>query len=182
MARTAEQILTRIMRHVPSWAAPLRPLFAGVAGAFRLVELALDDLATAVTIGGAEHFWLTLLARGYGVRRADAEPDASLRARLRNVEDMLTRDSIEDAVDAILAPFTASTCTVVEHWDAPHMAIDVSAACDVTNILDANPAFTVFVPIIGGDPNHPVYPAIWAEIRRIKACGVTAYMIVEAYP
>lgn len=113
MARTTEQILAQIERLVPESYRPLRPVLAGVAAQLRQLELTGEASVDDVTIGGAEGTWLTLLARGYGVRRSTGESDASVRGRLRNVDERLTVTAIETAVDAILP---SGSCTVVEHY------------------------------------------------------------------
>ncbi len=182
MARTLAQVVAQMKLFLPPEYEPYDPIIAGFAAMFVLAEIAGDDLALAVTIAGSEGQWLTLLARGFGIRRADLEADPTLRERLRNLEEVLTKDSIENAVDVLLAPFTSGTSTVIEHWDAPMQAMDFDAACDVSLLFDLNPAITVFVPLIGGDPNDPVYASIFAEILRIRAAGVRAFMIAEDPP
>jgi hypothetical protein len=179
MARTTAALLDRLLKRLPPCFEPVRPLLAAAAAQLHLVEAAGDDLAAAATVDGADDIWLSLLARGYGVERAVDEDDASLRRRLRNVEGQVTPEAVMVAVEAMVDAISANTSELIEHWAAPHQALDVSAVCDVSHLYDRIPGFTVRVPVLNGDQNHPAYAGIYAEILRVKAAGVPAWMVVE---
>jgi hypothetical protein len=200
MARSTDELLEQLERFVPPQLQPLRPVLAGIAAMLRRAEIAGDDFAGAVSIGGAEGVWLTLLARGYGVERSTDETDDSLRTRLRNVEDKLTKARILAVVNALLAPHTSEQAQLLEHW-ANGAYLDQDAYADQALLLDQHNAFTLLCPLIGempygdawcdqsyadddaycgsGTGMHPVYDAIVAEVERLRAAGVRWWLVVE---
>jgi hypothetical protein len=180
-ARTTDEHLARSLEHLPPAFHPLRSVLVGIAAQLHLADALAADLATTATVAGAEGPWLTMLARGQGVRRANGEQDVALRSRLRNIEDLVTPPAVLAAVESVLDLYDDNPASIVEHFAAPHMALDVDAACDLTDLFDRNPGFTVLVPPIDGVEGHPGHAAIYAEIRRVKAFGVPAWMFIY-YP
>ncbi len=185
MPRTTDELVDELLRFLPERFAGCRELLAPVAGQLaHVLAVAELDFIEHTTVTGARGPWLTLLARGYGIRRATGELDASVRLRLRFVEDAQTKPAIEGAVNALLAPYTSSTCELVEHW-ADGVACDASEVeaafiVDVSELYGARLAFTLIVPLVADDPTHPVYNTIAAEVGRLKAAGVRWWMILEA--
>ena len=174
MARSVEALLARFLGLIPESWGPLRAVIAGVCAQLALAESTSDTFVDQTTIEEAEGIWLTLLARGYGVDRADGESDESLRLRLRNPERQVIKDAIGDAATALLEE--SDEALVIEHWAAPHMALDVDAACDVTDLFDQHNAFTVIVP---EGYTVDVYAAILQEVDRVRAAGVRWWLVVE---
>jgi hypothetical protein len=201
MARTTDQLLAQLERFVPPQLRPLRPVLAGICAMLRRGEIAADDFSLSSTIGGAEGIWLTLLARGYGVERATGESDESLRARLRNVEDKLTKTRILRRVNELLSEYTDEQAELLEHW-ANGFYFDNDDYFDDDLVLDQHNAFTLVCPLVGdeipvgndyldsmylddaylgsGEGIHPVYLAIVAEVERLRAAGVRWWLLVES--
>lgn len=205
MARSTDQVLAQFERFVPPGLKPLRAVLAGWAAMMAAAEAAGDTLVTRVTLGGADGIWATLLARGYGIERADGEADASLIGRVRTPELALTKARLIEAANNILAPYTSESVILVEHWAAGEY-YDDDAYFDQAIYFDQHNAFTLVVPQIGdlpygddfyddddyfdddafygdggGDP--AVYAAILSEIDRLRASGVRWYLLVDPdYP
>jgi hypothetical protein len=207
MARSVDDILAQVERFIPpEWRVQLRPLLAGRAAQMREAELLSEDCATSATVGGAEDDWLTLLALGHGVRRSTSEIDASLRERLRNPADALTKPAILDAVNAILAAYGSSDeAVMIEHWRDGLFFDDFYAGDDAT-IADEHNAFTLIVPEIdefptglyffddevylddedawlsGGTGESAVYAAIVALVNQMRAAGVRWWLFIDTTP
>lgn len=186
MARSTDELLEQLERFVPPEYAPLRPVLAGLAAMLVEAEETTDGLITSQTVGGAEGIWLTLLARGYGVDRATDETDSSLRYRLRNPEQQLTKAAILEAVNALLAEYTADEAELLEHWaNGIYMTEeddDTDIFFDDAEIFDQHNAFTLRCPLLDpfevGD-EHPVYVAIVVLVEQLRAAGVRWWLIVE---
>jgi len=192
-------LVAQIERFLPPGFSASREILAGVAAALDRARQVNEDLALASTIGGAEGKWLTLMARGYGLSRATHETDVSVRRRLRNVEDRLTCQAILDAVNRLLEPYTATEAVLYEWFDEDGAFWLDFDFLDDQRILGEWNTFYLFVPLLGeaawGDaflddaflddaflgagPEHPVYPAIVAEVERLRAAGVRWLMILE---
>jgi hypothetical protein len=200
---STNDLLAQLRRHLPTHYDVLDPVLGGVAAALaeglRVVD---EELQGSVSVGGASGTWLTLLARGYGVRRGNAEGDASLRTRVRNAEGAVTKQALEAAANALLAEYTGEQAEVVEHW-AARVFLDDEAYADDAELFDQHNAFTLRVPrlIEGGGvggflgvdawadqsfadasqgADHPVYGAIIAEIERLRAAGVRWWLLLDS--
>lgn len=171
MARSIDTILAGYLASVSTGFWTLEPVFAGLAAQVHLLELTGELLVAGGLVGGADDIWLTLLAHGDGIDRATGETDADLRLRMRQPEKQVTPTAIEDRVNDLLA---SGTCQVIEHFAAWGQVIDVDFTCDVSAIYDRRPGFTVIVP--DGLDN---YPTLYAEVLRIKAAGVPAWLVIE---
>lgn len=182
MARSTATLLAQLRRFLPPGYAAAEPLLAGLAAELAEVETAGDALVDATTVAGASGIWLTLLARGYGLRRATDESDASLRARLVAPEAQVTRAAILAAVNAILAEYTVEEAVLVEHWAAEGYA-DIDCWADQTPIYDQHNAFTLECPIVGSFPTpgseHAVYGIIAAAAEAMRAAGVRWWLVVD---
>lgn len=165
MARSTDTILEQAERLVPYYDTSLRPLTAAIAAALSEAETQAEALAGEALFGGSGQ-WLRLHAHGYGVQPAQGESDASLRARLRRVEDAVTPPAIVAAVDAIITPLT---CTLVEWWDTPYL--DVDAYLDMPGVyLSGGPnTFLVVVPAGVSDATLDI---IVNEVNRLRAAGI----------
>lgn len=187
MALTTDQVLAQLERMLPPRYAASRAVLAlyaaMIAKALQVAEL---DFIPSTTVAGAEGQWLTLLASGYGITRSTGESDASVRTRIRAIEDALTVSAIEDAVDALLADLTAVPCELVEHWHAPLVAdtddLEWAAITDHSHLFDEHNAFTVIVPDFGDFPDDAIYAAVVAEVERLRGAGVRAYILAEGSP
>jgi len=190
----------RLQRFLPPRFGGSAELVAGSVAALEAAEDAAEAMVDHVGIGSNDGKWLTLLARGYGVYRSTGEADADLQARLRNVEDKLTRGSIRDAVDALLDAYTVETCSVEEWFEGDGCFWADEDYCDDQRLLGEWRTFYVLAPSLGvmawGDfycddsfcddlghvgagPDHPIYGAIMAAVERIRAAGVRWLLISE---
>jgi len=183
---TTDDLLAEMLRNMPPrYAASSAVVSAYAAQLARVVDVSRVDLLPTTRIGSASGPWLTLLASDAGVRRSSGEADEDLQARVRQFEDALTPAAITAAVDKLLAPFSVVS-TLIEHW-ANRKALSQSdtsraAICNVSIFYGRVPGFTLFCPLIGGDPTLPVYSAIVDEVNRLKATGVPWTLILEAAP
>lgn len=166
MARTTDQILAQYERLMPGgWGQSLRPLLAGVAAALVEAEERGDTLAAA-GLFSTTGTWLRLHAHGYGIQPADGESDASLRGRLRQVENAVTRPALKAAVDALIDPLEAE---IVEWWETSY--VDVNLYLDLAGSrLGGGPrTFIVLVPAATSDAALRV---IANEINRLRSAGI----------
>ncbi|MCI0346891.1 MAG: hypothetical protein L0221_15845 [Chloroflexi bacterium] len=199
MARTTAELLAQLERFLPPRYSAYRPVLAGVAAALQAAEAAGAGLAEAVTVEGATGAFLTLLARGYGVTPATGESEDSIRYRLRNAEEQVTRDAILTAVNALLAEFTVDEATILEPWDEGFA--DVDAWSDSTILADQPLSFVLVCPLVGdeelggtyadidyldGDAwagdgtQHPVYAAIVVLVERLRAAGISWWLHIDS--
>lgn len=199
MARSVAELLAQAERWLPDRFQAAREVTAAVAAVLQLGETAGDDLSSAGTFGGASGIWLDLHARTHGLFRATAEADGVLRARLRNVEERLTRQAILDAVDAILAEVTSETATMVEWFEPDGAFYADDGYLDTTRLLGEWNTFYLFVPLLGdtgwgdlyvdvsylddeylgGGTTDDVYAAIISEVERLRAAGIRWLLIME---
>ena len=199
MARTTDQALAQLLRFLPPRYQSIEAPLSGVAAAIRQGEIAWDDMATASTIGGATGSMLTLRAKGYGVNPSPDESADSIRSRIRNVEGQVTRPAILDAVNALLAEYTADLATMIERTDDGFL--DYDCYLDHTRICDWHNSFVLVVPLVGdlvggasyidlgyldhdlwlgaSGEQHPVYDAIIALVRRIRAAGIRVTLAID---
>lgn len=175
----------------------------------RLAQLMRDEAVLDVTVGGSDGQWMKLLAAGYGVFKIEGESDASLRIRLRNIEDQLTRPAIKAVVDELLDEAGSTPCRVAEWWEN-----DVSCWCDGTTVDDGYSycdeastgdyynVFFVFVPLIGVHPGFgascddedycddeayagvggalsATYDAIIDEVERVRASCTRWWLVID---
>lgn len=197
MAYNVEQLLEVLKLHLPPRYEAVEPVLAGFAAALALASETSEALQQAATVEGGEGKWLTLLAKGYGVRRATDETDESVRLRLQNVEDAVTRTSILSAVNQLLAAYTDEQATMVEWFDSDGAFYLDSSYLDTDRILGEWHTFYLFLPFIGdndwgdfylddgflddaflgGGAGHPVYASIIATVERLRAAG-TRWLII----
>lgn len=190
---------TVMLRHLPAEYASSEDVIGGMAAAIEEAQDTGEAAVLEASIGGAEGKWLTLLARGYGVTRATGETDGSLRGRLRNVEDKVTPQAILDAVNSLLAPYTATEAELVEWFEGDGAFWLDYDYLDDQRLFGEWHTFYLIVPLLGeaawGDfyvdssflddefigagPDHPVYAAIVAEVERLRAAGIRWLLITE---
>lgn len=202
-APTTAQALAQIRRYLPEEYEVWEPVLAGMAAQAEDVGAVRDDAVGAVTIGGADDEWLTLLAHGYGVERTEAETDAGLRIRLRNVEEKVTKNAIKTVVDAVLADAGSTPCRVAEWWEEDQsMWLGSSYLGQPTQIGDWYNVFAVYVPLVGDHPGiapflgndaylggdfylggtpilSEVYSAIIDEVNRVRASGFRWWLFID---
>jgi hypothetical protein len=95
--------------------APSEPL-AAAAKAYALAKAQITDWWSQSFIKTATGFWLDQHARDRGTRRQANESDATLRARLRQIEDAVTLPALQAAVAAVLtAAGVVGSATFVEN-------------------------------------------------------------------
>lgn len=207
MARTTDEILAQILQMLPDDYATGTPLLSGIAASQRQAEIVADTLAPLATIGSAAGSWLTLHADGIGIRRASGETDASLRFRLRNVEEQVTRAAILKAVNAVIAPDVAR---LIEWYEAPYLDDETDTGLwldsPATRLSGGPNSFLVLIPrqstgfdfgsflddetisgmwldhseqYIGESAEDPKYATIVAEVERIRAAGVFWRLVIE---
>ncbi len=186
MALTTEEALQQLLRLLPVRYQASSAVLAVYAAIFaKVLQVTELDVIPSTTVGGAEGQWLTLLAGGYGITRATGESDENVRERIRSVADALTVDAIEDAVDALMAELTAVESILVEHWHAQLVFdtedLEWALICDHSYLFDQHHAFTVIVPDFGDFPEG-VYPTLVAEIERLRAAGVRAFLLAAGPP
>lgn len=192
---------TLLLRFLPPALEGSEELAAGVVAALQAGRAAVLDMVRQTTVALSADRWLTLLARGYGVVRSTGETDEDLRIRLVNVEDKLTRPSIEAAVTALLATYTATPAEVVEWFAGDGCFWADRDYCDDQRLFGEWHTFYVLVPLLGemawGDlycdeaycddehhvgagSEHPIYGAIIAAVERLRAAGVRWLLITES--
>lgn len=201
MALSTDDLLIVLGRHLPTRFGAVEDALAGFAAAMAQASTAASDLEVSTTVAGAEGKWLTLLAKGYGVQRATGEEDATVRTRLQNVEDALTKDSILVAVNAILAEYTDEQATMIEWWESDGAFYLDSSYLDTDRLLGEWHTFYLFLPFLGerdwgdffldssyldtdflgGGQGHPVYASIIATVERLRAAG-TRWLIIYNDP
>jgi hypothetical protein len=199
MARTTAAILAQLERFLPPRYAAYRDVLAGGAAGLAEADALWEDLADAATIGGADGVFLRLRARGFGIQAQGDETDASIRSRIRSVEGQVTRPAILAAVNALLAPYTATEATMLEPWDEGFL--DYDCYSDDTRLCDAHNSFVLVLPLVGDQvggssyiddgyididlyvgasgEEHPVYEAIRVLVNRIRAAGIRAWMAID---
>jgi len=190
---------TVMLRHLPPQYEAAEDVIGGMVAPLEQARLTAADMRDASTVAGADGKWLTLLARGYGVVRATDEGDAALRARLRNVENKLTRQAILDAVNALLAPYSGQPAQMAEWFEEDGAFWLDFDFLDDQRLLGEWHTFYLFAPLVGtaawGDlflddafldaeylgagPDHPIYASITAEVERLRAAGVRWLLITE---
>ncbi len=189
MSQSTSDLLAELLRNLPPRYAASSDLLAGPARALATtLGIACFDLVPTTQIGTAEGPWLALLAKDHGVQKLTDETDANLRTRVRDLGAAITAPNILAAVDRLLVPF-GETATMFEHWEHG-IAVDVEVIApipvffvvDVSAIYDQFPGFTLFVPLIGGDPTLDVYTQIIAEVNRLRGNGVPWTLILEDAP
>ena len=198
MSRTTSVVLAQAMKFVPPRYQAIVDVIAGVAAIEATRESTAETFAEASTIGGAEGSFLTLLAKGFGVNRGLSETDASVRFRLRNAEEQVTRASILSAVNTVLASFTSTEAIMLEPWEEGFL--DVDMWFDNTIFSDMHNGFVLVVPLVGDAPTgsmffdseyydgevylgggveHPVYAVIIALVERIRAAGIRWRLYID---
>lgn len=199
MARTTAQLLEQLQRFMPEHIGePLAPVLGGVAAAFAEVEQAVDELVDDTTIGGAEEEWLTLRADDQGLARLPSETDAELRLRLRNPERQLTPGAILDAVNGLLATYTATEAVMVEWFYGSNFLGQMYLG--QFHFAPSPLAFVIFVPRVGDVPNltdsflgvsylgttylgsggvHIAYTQLGKLLARQRAAGIRAWIVVD---
>jgi hypothetical protein len=200
VARTSAEILAQLDRMLPDHYRTLDPR-VGFPAALADAEARGEALQALGTIDGAGGKWLTLHAAGQGIQRASGESNASLRTRIRNIDDALTLPAIKAAVDALIAP---DECRIVEWYDGPYLGIEDDSGAWLGNesaILSMGPqSFTVIIPsqgavfqtggflsdnlwlgleYIGSESEPSVYDAIINEVNRLRAAGVFWRLVLE---
>lgn len=106
---------------LPAWIPDGDEFLMGAAKMFGSVKALIDYLFENALIGDAVGAtattpdWLNQHAADRGTRRVLDEDDPTLRERLRNIPDALTRVTLISAIDAILAAAgIVGTCAMVE--------------------------------------------------------------------
>lgn len=209
MSATTAQLLAQIERFGPRRYIAVRAILAGIAAQLAAADAVVESFATSSTVAGASGAWLTLLARGYGVARAQDETDASLRDRLRDPVPLVTPAAILEGVNAILADYTATEARLVETMrsigpltggpDEPVLILDLSrfgghnhftvivprigepfGGGSVLELLDPAHGFILGLGVLGLPGEiHPVYFAIVAFLRRARAAGIRVTLVIE---
>ncbi|MEQ1494508.1 MAG: hypothetical protein ABL912_01940 [Novosphingobium sp.] len=203
MPRSTAELLAQIEQFVPGYYETGEALLAGFAATAAVAEASAATLRPLATIGGADGMWLSMQASGHGIYRSTSEPDASLRKRLRHVEDQVTKSAIEAAVNSIIGP---DTCRVVEWFSGPYLDNEGPGGLWLDNsdaLLSGGPqSFLVLIPeqdtgfafgpyldsmflddpneSLGEGPEDPVYTAIVNEVERIRAAGVFWRLVLES--
>lgn len=176
MAYTTEQMLTEIKKYLPEKYVYFEDVLAGIAAQMATAHSVGIEAMDDTTITNAAGVWLDLVAHNYGLDRASGEDDTTLKYRIRNVEDALTKEAIENAVNAILATYS-ETCEVIEYF-SDSMRFIGRAYIGETR-LRGGKGFTVRVPLIGSSYTHAVYGIIVSEVSRIKAAGVPWKLLID---
>lgn len=198
-ARAVADVADELARLMPGHlSGPASPLLGGYAAAFQAAEALGYDAAATTTIGGAEGKWLDLVAKGGGLTRAEAEDDASLRARLRSPDRGITRANLKSVVDDILAVAGLGECLILNWSDLG--ALDEDAYLD-ESLLSGGPAtYVVVVPAdvdldalsfldgayldedayMGTGTESPVYASIYAALAPLTAAGVHFSIYIDS--
>ncbi len=184
MALTADEqkLFDFAMASLPGWFRDSDEFFNGSAKLFGSVKAIFDYLIAQTLIGGAVGAtattpdWLAQHAKDRATNRQDGEDDPTLRQRIRNTPDALTRASIIAAANAILAAGGGGAASV--HHYAPDGAVymvelprDAAHFGTYTSMTGVGGEFTApngdgiagFAPSAGWqtppvDSNHAGYP------------------------
>lgn len=168
MARTTDEILAQMLRHLPPAYRPLTPWLAGMAAMFAEAEARGVALAEVGTFGGASGMWLRLHARGYGLIPGPDETDTALRDRLRNPERKITPGAVLAAVNAAIAPYGPVQAELVEWWDFPVLDHDFVLDSANAHLVEVPNSFVIHIPDLPdavGDAAAAVFDARAAGIR-----------------
>jgi hypothetical protein len=166
VARTTAELLAQLKRFMPSHYWAMEPHLAGVAAMMARADQVSEDLVEASTVGGAEGVWLALLAHGYGVDKVTSEDDRSVRIRIRNPENQVTKPAISEAVNAILNDAGAADGRVANWWEDDvscwawnelSTITDGANYCNDCSTGDYWLVFIVIVPMIGAHPGIGSY-------------------------
>lgn len=203
MPRTKEELLSQLQKLLPGYYSSAEPLLAGFCAALERAEQVGEEMADLATIEGGEGMWLSLQARGLGIKRGSGESDESLRTRLRIIEDQVTKPAIKAAVDRIIDP---EECQVIEWFEGPYLdnTDDTGTWLDNSDMLlsGGHHSFIVQIPkqstyfdfgehldisawldssdfFLGDAPEDPVYAAIINEVNRIRAAGVFWRLVLQ---
>ena len=197
MARDVDTLVAQIRRWLPPGFVAMEPVLAGMVAPLALMEAQGEEFADSVTLEGAEGPWLSLLPRGYGIRRQDLEDDPAVRTRLRSPEDQITGPAILARVNALLEPYTAEEAILVEWWETGAY-LDYSYYLGLDSRLSVSwHSFLVVIPDLAewegayldhgmyldlhsylGRPSPSVRQHIAEEIHRIRAAGVRAWLAI----
>ena len=186
MSTTTADLLAELLRNLPPRYLASSDLLSGPARSMATaLGIACFDLVPTTQIEVAEGPWLTLIAKDHGVQKLPGELDSNLRTRVRDLGAAITKTNVLAAVDRLLLPF-GETATVFEHWEHG-VAVDTEATphffvVEISALYDRFPGFTLFVPLIGGDPTLDVYAQIVAEVNRLRGSGVPWTLILEDPP
>ena len=177
--RTIDDMLAQLLRFLPDQYAAASDALSGLAAQMVQAEQAGEDLVLSTTVGAAAGKWLTLMAGGYGVYRQAGESDASLRIRLRRVEDRVTRPAILAVVNALLSAYTATQAVMYEHFASGFFVGDFSdQPDDAIRLYGQHNAFTLLVPALTADASS--YGAF--ALDPSGAYGLdTAYVDADAF-
>lgn len=192
-ARSASGLKEAFGAFVPPEYCGIEPLAAGLGAALALAEAGGDSLREQATLELGAGTWLTLAARGQGILRATGEPDATLRLRMRSVDDQLTRPVLEEMVNAIIFP---DVCEILEWFDHSYLDVELEREgglwLDSERLSGGPSSFIILVPqrgwlsagtfldadlwldtsFLGTESESGAYAAIINAINRAKAAGV----------
>lgn len=200
-ARSTSTLTDELEAFLPSYYCGALPLLAGMAAVLHAVEGGVDNLRPEATLELGTDIWLTMAAHGQGILRATSETDASLRIRMRSVDDQVTPPALEAAVNALIAP---DTCTLLEWWE--HSYLDVELVdegglwLDTQRLSGGPSSFLILVPqrgwlsagsfvdadlwldntYIGTESEDSVYAAIINTVHRARAAGVFWRLCLDA--
>ena len=184
---TTNEHLDQILRRLPPrYEASEAILSASAAQLALVLNNARDGFRATGFFEAAEAQWLTLHATGYGLVRATGETDASLRGRLRNVGDSLTRPALLAAVDALLVARGTAVAAIMIEWFARDTVLDTLTfpypfIISRSYLVTRTNSFIIIVPDFG-DLTDPVYSSILNEVERLRAGGVRWSLVVDGAP
>lgn len=120
--------------------APVRDAFAeAFAAGFIEYQSKAEEVAAQTDPLRATGIHLQARAAERGVVPGRSESESSLRARIFATPDIVTPESISDAVDAIIAPLTCHVCELnLDGWFVP-----------------ANGGTSDWCSFVGSEPNYP---------------------------
>lgn len=178
MARTTDEILAQMLRHLPPAYRPLKPWLAGMAAMFAEAEARGAALAEVGTFEGASGMWLRLHARGYGLTPGPGESDEALRDRLRKPERKIAPEAVLAAVNAALAPYTDQQAVLEEWWDYAVVDDDWVVDSVDSHIVDLPNSFVIRLPLLTDD-SDPSIADVAAAVFDARAAGVRWAILLD---
>lgn len=145
-------------------------------------EITIEGVTDAT---GGKDGTLDLLAAGRGLPRVENEPDSGLRARIRQIPDVLTPGAILAVANAMLEPY-GLTATMYEPWDYAFIIGSESSTigdedCAITrprHFIISVPALSTY--ITDSTERAAFLAGMQASCDRIKAGGIWGVVYEDA--
>ena len=178
----SQALYDKLRKHIPEERVkPAEPILRAYAMVLYEARAGLRTLAAQSDRLTAERRWLDLVARNFGVDRAQGESDETLRLRLMRFAEKLTREFVEAAIFRVIG----SNFDAVEWFDAGLFLLESD---DPVAEYQSFIAGVSRIPVAGGFiirvPNTLTAAQgaqIIAVVNATRALGVRWLIIDEPY-